>query len=188
MSLLTLTDVKNQCDLALDITAHDVLLSELIDDYVAEAEDYIGMKLEPVTEEIVYLDGGLKRIDIPHANIGNVSIWQDSDRLWADEDIMEAEDFWVDSPRGIIRRVDGGIFLAGVAVIKVKYDGGYTPTSLPKPLKRALLKQVSYSFRRRKDLGLAAVTYPDGTINKMVTDEWLPDVEKVLDGYKRFAL
>jgi len=55
-------------------------------------------------------------------------------------------------------------------------------------LERSLCKQITYEFRRRKDLGLASHGYPNGSIDKMEIDEWLPDVKKALDRKCRYAL
>jgi len=57
----------------------------------------------------------------------------------------------------------------------------------PLSLKRACLMQVTYEFRRRKDLGLSSTTYTDGTVNKFQIDEFLPAVEKILQRHKFFS-
>jgi hypothetical protein len=55
-------------------------------------------------------------------------------------------------------------------------------------LQRACLKQCTYEWKQRATPGLQSVQMQDGSINKYQTEEWLADVEKVLDRYKRFPL
>ncbi|MCJ7747933.1 MAG: hypothetical protein MUP27_09320 [Desulfobacterales bacterium] len=249
MSLITIESVKRQLDVVIT-PSQELLLQELIDDMIEELEGEIELKLNPVTSEIVYLDGDRRWLYIPHANISSVSIWEDLDRVFADADLVDPDHYTVNQERGVIKlhRSSQYYFLKGIQkhrlhnIFKVQYNGGYSLPSvvvgtdakfysaiadhvaaesnkpitganytaywseegvdgvawslgasyiagtLSKDLKRALIKQITYAFRRRKDLGLMSVTYPDGSINKMSVDEWLPDVEKVLDRYRRISL
>lgn len=249
MSLITVESVKRQLDATIT-SAQELLLQELIDDIIEEAENEIELKLNPVTSEVIYLDGDRNWLFVPHANISSVSIWEDLERIFVTADLVDSSHYTVDQDRGVIKlhRKHQYYLLQGIktyrlyGIFKVQYNGGYNLPSvvigtdakfyscvishtaantnrpitganyaaywsqegadgiawllgasyiigtLPKDLKRALIKQITYAFRRRKDLGLMSVTSPDGTISKMSVDEWLPDVEKVLNKYKRYSL
>jgi hypothetical protein len=84
------------------------------------------------------------------------------------------------------------VWYYGPKQVQVTYTAGYNATSgnvtLPTEIRMAALQQVAYEFGRyqRKDLGLDAVTYPDGSVARTQTG-LLKEVEQVLDGYRRYS-
>jgi hypothetical protein len=66
-------------------------------------------------------------------------------------------------------------------------EGEETPeeyTPIPADLEMAARSQVAYEFRRRKDIGLESVSFPDGSIQKVSSGEFLSSVKQVLDRYR----
>jgi hypothetical protein len=180
--------------------AFDNLLEDLIADITAEAEDEIDLKLEAVTSKVVYRSGKHRCLWLDHMNISSVSIWVDSDELFAPGTLVPADHYLVHTERGYVeRRLSDSLQISdwwyygsgsfgGHHKVKIQYNGGYSESTLVKSLKRALITQTVYRFRRRKDVGLSSVTYPGGSVNKFTTDQWLPEVLAVLNKFKRVSL
>jgi len=61
-------------------------------------------------------------------------------------------------------------------------------TEVPKAINDAVAKQVTYEFRRRKDIGLQSQSFPDGSVNKFDTGEWLKGVSETLNGARRIKV
>jgi hypothetical protein len=89
-----------------------------------------------------------------------------------------------------------GVWPYGPQALKVAYTGGYHQpvgegeqppegyTPVPDDLEMAVRSQVAYDFRRRRDIGLESVSFPDGSIQKMSSGEFLSSVKQVLDRYR----
>jgi hypothetical protein len=173
---------------------YDGLLEDIIAGVLAEADEYMGVSYAKVTGNIAYLDGGPSTLYLPHVNVSNVSVEVDDVALTADEFTVYPESGKIKAKTGYLSGwptasdVVGGSFAQGQRNVMVTYDGGYAEDSYPLSLRRKLLKQVSYEFRRRNDPGLSAVSYPDGTVQKFAVGEWLPDVEAELLRRRRMFL
>lgn len=53
---------------------------------------------------------------------------------------------------------------------------------------RALLKQCAFEWKRRDSLGLASISFPDGSINRYDIDEFIPEAEKIFDRWRVITL
>ena len=181
-SIIELDDCKNWLEIPTAITNFDALITMIRDSVIVEAEEYMNLKLSLVTGVVQICDGGKTFLWVDYGNISNVTIWCDANRMWdTDEYLVSPTTYVIDVEKGIIRLVTGEIFSVGKQIIKVLFSGGYTSSTLPKDLKLALIKQISWGFRRRKDPGISFVQFPDGRIEKFAKGEWLQEVEDVLN-------
>lgn len=107
------------------------------------------------------------------------------------EEGSEVDDYAVVNPDAGIVAHKSGQWSYGVDGLQVIYTGGLVSLSedeppvllLPDDLKIAATMQVAYTFRRRKDIGLESVSFPDGSIQKMAKD-LLPEVKAILNPYR----
>lgn len=186
MSLLTDTKLF----IPLTDTTFDTLLQMIIDSLKDRADQYMGLiHFATVTNAVAKFDGGVGTFFLPHANatVASVVRTSASDDDEYDLETIDPVYYYVDSARGVLRMISGTIE-GGRGAISITYSGGYGEASAPATLLLAMVKQAAFEFRRRKDPGLSATTYPDGTIQKFDTGEWLPDVKAVLDGKRRFYI
>jgi hypothetical protein len=173
---------------------YDGLLEDIIDGVLTEADDYMGVSYQAVAGAIAYFDGGKSTLYLPHVNVSDVSVEVDGVELTEDEFVVYPETGKVRAKTGTLSgfptasETAGGTFSSGQRNVKVTYSGGYEEDNYPADLRRKLLKQVAYEFRRRNDPGLSAVSYPDGTVSKFALTEWLPDVEAMFSRNRRIFL
>jgi len=60
--------------------------------------------------------------------------------------------------------------------------------TIPSALQYPLCKQINKEIRRRADPGLKSIIFPDGSINKIDDDEWIPSVKRILDRHKKLSV
>lgn len=172
-TLLDLTDEK-----------HDAVLGDIIiPSVLSNADDYMEAACQREEGVEAYFDGGERTLFLSHFNVSNVVVYENGAIVSSDEYSaypgtgMLAASIRAENP-----------FRRGRRNVRVVYDGGYEEDAYPTALRMKLLKQISYEFRRRKDPGLSALSFPDGSVQKFSVGEWLPDVEAELKRHRRISL
>jgi hypothetical protein len=173
--------------LLLEVTdsSYDSLLTLMLDATKEKADRYMGLRhFDVVTNQLQRFDGYRSIFALDHANAAVISMII---AAGTDEELVEDTAYVVNQKRGVVRMRTGELE-AGKYSVEITYNGGYQEANVPKDLQFAVIKQSAYEFRRRKDMGIKAVGMPDGSLEKMEIDEWLPDVLKVLNGYRRILI
>jgi hypothetical protein len=194
MPLVTLEEVKDYLDsmgVPLEADIYDSLIEdEIIPSVSAEINGYCSRDFGE-KERTEYYNGGTEFVFVKNPPIVTLSsIYVDDDYSWGEDYLIEAGDYLVIEQNKILYKE--GKWQSGEAIIKVTYLGGYiypapvplgTHIELPKEVHNAALIQCAYNFKRRKDLGLASVSYPDGQIQKYETGNLLKEVRDKLIPY-----
>jgi len=197
MDLTTLANVKAllQGDTPLGPEADD-LLSWLITAVSKRAETLCNREFEK-KERVEFHDGGGKYIylrALPVAEIASIICSDTWD--WAAASSLSVSSYAFEAATGMVL-YRGGEWPYGEGAIRVTYTGGFDPfleegaeppegyTPIPEDLQQAGCTQVAYEYRRRNDPGLQAVSFPDGSIQKMDVGEFLSSVKNTLLRYRR---
>jgi hypothetical protein len=192
MDLTTLAKVKTLLELA--ETDWDGLITELIVAVSERCASYCNRDFENRTR-VEYHDGGGRYLYLSGMPVvGSISSIYGSDTWeWASGDLIGADDYFLHASGMVGYRY--GAWPYGSKALKVTYIGGYSTFSTggilpaghnppPDDLEMAARTQVAYDFNRRKDVGLESVSFPDGSIQKVSSGEFLPSVKAVLNRYR----
>jgi hypothetical protein len=192
VNLTTLSRVKAL--LETQETQWDDLLGELIAGVSARAAGYCNRDFEHKEREELHAGSGryLYLKGLPTAAITSIhgsDTWE-----WDEGNLIPSDHYQLLGAGMVAYRF--GVWPYGPQALKVAYTGGYHQpmgegeqppegyTPVPDDLEMAVRSQVAYDFRRRKDIGLESVSFPDGSIQKMSSGEFLPAVKQVLDRYR----
>jgi hypothetical protein len=186
IKLVSLATVKELLEISAE-TRFDTLLTSLIEGISKQFETYLNRKLKKEART-KYFDTGLSVYSL---EAYPVDLTQSFIITLNDVSVTINDDFYLDEDIGLIEFI-GGTGTSWPRGLKVVYTGGYTETTevlaVPDDLKHACKEQVAFEFRRRKDLGLASVSMPDGSISVHQPAEWLSNVEETLKSYRRIPL
>ena len=175
-----LTDIKRQ--LEIENTDWDLILNDIISRVFSAADIEMNLNYSLVTGYTQYWDGDKKTLYFDYVNIRDYVVTDDDVALVEGRD----DDYVIYPERGWMRSV-ASAFTSGYRIIKAVYNAGFGEDDYPMDLRSALIKQITHEFRRRKDSGLTSVSYQDGSVQKFKIDEWLSDVQKILNKKKRFG-
>jgi len=192
MDLTTLAKVKALLELT--ETDWDGLINELIGAVSERCASYCNRDFENKSR-VEYHDGGGRYLYLSGMPVvGSISSIYGSDTWeWASGDLIGADDYFLHASGMVGYRY--GAWPYGSKALKVTYIGGYSTFSTggilpagynppPDDLEMAARTQVAYDFNRRKDVGLESVSFPDGSIQKVSSGEFLPSVKAVLNRYR----
>jgi hypothetical protein len=192
MALTTLTKAKALLELTED--DWDGLITELIGAVSQRSASYCNRDFENKSR-IEYHDGGGQYLYLKGLPVASITSIYGSDTWeWDAGNLIPAGDYQLLSAGMVAYRY--GAWPYGPKALKVTYTGGYDAfieeegsppegyNPPPDDLEMAVRTQVAYDFRRRKDIGLESVSFPDGSIQKVNSGEFLPSVKAVLDRYR----
>jgi len=180
MNLVTRATVKAFLEITTATTTYDSLIDSLITQYSKRAERFCNRLFEK-TARTQKFNAGRKTIFLPAYPIdesSNLSVTIDDTVQTIDED------YYVYYDEGFIE-FDTTPSYTTPLQITVTWTGGYDSESIPDDLQYAVMKQVAFVFRRRKDVGVSSVSLPDGSLAVNSPDDLLPEVRHILRNYRK---
>jgi len=199
LGVCTTDDVKTR--LAISKSDYDVMIAAIITGLTGRFDAFCGRTLlQPAADVTEYYTGGSPYMQLDRYPLVSItSIKEAWDRDFDNATAITAEeDYW---PMGLGK--NGILFREAVVwprkpdSIQVIYRGGYAAAgeepgegeiSLPAEIREAGIQQASLIYKRRDDIGLSAVGFEGGSMNKFAALKLLPDVESVLKQYRRPSL
>lgn len=143
---VTLDEVKRHLNLLFDTSGSyvfnddDTYLTELVSECRESLEQALGVSMAVKTYKAI-LQNECGGIEVPYGPMGTVTTVKDIDGVVlvaADSYILRGNQFqWFESPVS--------------CYIEVVYTAGYTATTIPKGLKRALLEEIAFRYNNRGD-------------------------------------
>jgi hypothetical protein len=192
MDLTTLTKVKALLELT--ETDWDGLINELIGAVSERCASYCNRDFASKSR-VEHHDGGGRYLYLRGLPVASITSIHGSDTWeWASGDLIDSGDHYLHTSGMVGYRY--GAWPYGPKALKVTYTGGYNAfyagegsppegyNPPPDGLEMAARTQVAYDFNRRKDVGLESVSFPDGSIQKVNSGEFLPSVKAVLNRYR----
>lgn len=169
--LITLAEVKTYLEES--STENDTILTSLVSYVVGSIVDHLETLTQPgdVTDHFTGMGNRTLYLSRrPVIEIYSVSV-----------DGGVITDYYSDN-NGFICRAEG--FPNG-SKIEVKYKAGFE--TWPLAIKLAALKQVAFEFQktRTRAWGVSSMSFPDGSVNRIQDDEFLPEVKQALRRYRR---
>jgi hypothetical protein len=192
MDLTTLAKVKALLELT--ETDWDALITELVGAVSERCASYCNRDFESKSR-VEYHDGNGQYLYLKALPVVSIASVHGSDTWeWGTDNLIPAADYQLMEAGMLAYRY--GAWPYGPQALKVTYTGGYDAlfegdgsppegyNPPPDDLEMAARTQVAYDFRRRKDIGLESVSFPDGSIQKVNSGEFLPSVKSVLNRYR----
>lgn len=181
MALCTLPEVKTFIGVA--GASFDTLLTDLIKHADDKIKNFTRRKIE-ADDEVELHDGKMqKSIVLNQSPVVAGAAFE----VQEDSEVIDASNYRVDEPAGIVRLLDGQVFFTGELNIQMTYRAGYGSAGqelpIPEDLKITCKKIVAKWFRLRELQGVGSKNFKDGTVNYLhVLD---PEIKELLVPHRR---
>jgi len=163
--------------------AYDDLLDLLIPAASEAIENFCGRRFNEEAYTEYYDGGGYSRLVLTHRPVESVAgIWDDVNRNFTDDHLLDADDYVLDSDRGLIQLLSGS-FTDGVRNVKVTYTAG--ESSVPTDVAQACIMLTAAWFHRGREAadGLEGRTVAE--VSQRFAREELPEsVQRVLSAHR----
>lgn len=189
MKLYSLAEVRAYLELADSELAWNDWLTRQADAMGERLQEYLRRQLSYQAGKVEYFHAPNKTLFLkayPVTAVTSIVI--------EEEETIGTDYYRVDLARGVIYFKSWLYYDESPRAVAVTYTGGYpysvvvgltdVLTGLPISIKEGALMQAASEFKRRKELGLASFTMPDGSITK-IADSWLPTVVSMLSPHRR---
>lgn len=181
-ALVTLAEVKDFMGMKGSTSDADDLIEDLINRVSVLFESYLNRKILS-RDWLQFIDGkGLSVLFPDQPMITSVSgIWDDSEWLWEDVDLIPADEYRIVDNSYIAFRTTTtlGNYEKN---IKLLYTAGYDET--PDDLKQACITEISRMYKNRNQVDILSKSLSDGSVT-MVAQDFLPLTITTLNKYKR---
>jgi uncharacterized phiE125 gp8 family phage protein len=194
VALVTLTDAKQY--LKVTTSNDDAILATLINSVSAWIQGYLKRNLVSKTYTEYYSGDGSNELILRNTPIVSItSIYVDSLRAWASDNLVDSTDYIIKKGSGIVQAFNllyG--WTCGESNIKITYVAGYSigitggDGTLPHDIRLAVKRLLDLHYRmgysqRKLDTQSESI----GGMNTQFKDEDIPkDIKSMLDGYKSF--
>lgn len=180
MNLVTRAVVKAFLEIPTATTTYDSLIDSLITQCSKRAETFCNRLFEK-TARTQKFNAGRKDIFLPAYPIDSTATLT---VILDEETLTVNDDYYVYNDEGWIEFFSTPSYIEPQQ-ISITWTGGYASDAVPDDLQYAVMLQVAFMFRRRKDLGVSSISLPDGSMSVNNPADLLPEVKHILRSYKK---
>jgi hypothetical protein len=192
--IATLAEIK--ADLGISDSTDDAALTRLAEVIQGRFDALCQRVFLRTASAVEYFDGGERILLLEHWPVESVAVYLDADRAFAAASLLAATEYTLNAARGRLHYGDGSVAWPdyGRQTIKVVVTGGYVAAgsspsagqlAMPEGVRRALLLQVGFEWRNRRNLGQQSVSAQGANVSLAPAD-LLPDAKAALAPFRRY--
>jgi hypothetical protein len=188
MAYCSADEVKVYADIKTTDTSKDDLIESLILACQSFIDEYCNRSFEKSSMTEYFGDVLASKLFLSKYPIDtkkSIKVWDSWDRGYADSDLVDSSDYFVDAENGIIKldyEVGGS-----AGSVKVTYSAGYL--AIPSAINQACIELVARKLKEGPSggLGVPSRALPGGGNVTFVIDALLPQTKIALDSFRKMV-